>query len=126
MLSGRVGDELDCVVTGLASFGVFAQSRKYGIEGLIQMGDLGPDRWKFNSKSQSIIGLGSGRCVRLGECMKVRIVSVNVPARQLNVSPVKTLTSSASRTREDKRAKKSGRDHTAKRTSRKSKIRNRR
>jgi len=91
MLSGHIGDELDCVVTGLASFGVFVQSRKFGIEGLIQMGDLGPDRWKFNSKTQSIAGLNSGASIHLGRAIKVRIVSVNVPGRQLNVSPVEPL-----------------------------------
>ena len=91
MLDKHIGDELDCVVTGLAGFGVFAQSRKFGIEGLIRMEDLGPDRWMFNSKTQSIVGQGSGQSVRLGQAIKVRIISVNVPARQLNLSPVEPL-----------------------------------
>jgi ribonuclease R len=90
MLSKRIGDELDCVVTGLANFGVFVQSKKYGIEGLMQMSDLGPGRWKFNKRSQSITSQ-SGRNIRLGKSMKVSIVSVNVPARQLNVAPVEPL-----------------------------------
>ncbi|MHC4618990.1 MAG: ribonuclease R [Planctomycetota bacterium] len=88
MLSSHIGAELDCVVTGLTNFGVFVQSRKYGVEGLIRMEDLGPDKWKFNQKSQNIVGLNSGRTLILGQAMKVRIVSVNVPARQLNVTPV--------------------------------------
>ncbi len=86
MLSSHIGDELDCVVTGLASFGVFVQSRKFGIEGLIRMADLGPDVWKYNLKTQCIVGQRCGASVRLGQPIKVRIVSVNVPARQLNVS----------------------------------------
>jgi len=90
MLSKRIGDELDCVVTGLTNFGVFVQSKKYGIEGLIQMSDLGPGRWKFNKRSQSIVSQ-TGRNIRLGKSVKVRIVSVNVPARQLNVVPVEPL-----------------------------------
>lgn len=92
MLSKRIGDELDCVVTGLTNFGVFVQSRKLGIEGLIQMADLGPDRWKFNKTAQCIIGQHSGQSIRLGQSMKVRIVSVNIPARQLNVIAVEQLT----------------------------------
>jgi len=90
MLSKRIGDELDCIVTGLTNFGVFVQSKKYGIEGLIQMSDLGSGQWKFNKRTQSIIGQ-TGRHIRLGQSMKVRIVSVNIPARQLNVVPVKPL-----------------------------------
>ena len=88
MLSKKIGLELDCVVTGLASFGVFVQSKKYGIEGLIRMDDLGPDQWKYNTKAQCIIGQHSGHSIRLGQAMNVRIISVNIPARQLNLAPI--------------------------------------
>ncbi|UCF00210.1 MAG: ribonuclease R [Planctomycetota bacterium] len=91
MLSKKIGEELDCVVTGLAGFGVFVQSKKYGIEGLISLDNLGPDRWKFNQKSQCIIGQHSGCTIHLGRAMKVRIVSVNVGARQLDVCPAEPL-----------------------------------
>jgi ribonuclease R len=105
MLSDRIGDELDCVVTGLAGFGVFVQSRKFGIEGLIAMDNLGPDKWKFNSKTQSIVGLNSGTSVHLGRAMKVRIVSVNVPGRKLDVCPVEPLTKAPVRRRKKKAAR---------------------
>jgi len=85
MLSKKIGEELDCVVSGLTSFGVFVQSRKFGIEGLIRMSDLGQDYWKYNTKAQCIVGQRSGCSIRLGQAIKVCIVSVNVPARQLNV-----------------------------------------
>jgi len=107
MLSSRIGDELDGVVTGIAGFGVFVQSRKYGIEGLVRMEDLGGDVWKYNSKGHFIVGERSGCSIHLGRAMKVRIVSVNIPARQLNVSPVEPLAGAAERGRKNKGAKKS-------------------
>jgi ribonuclease R len=88
MLADKVGEELDCVVTGLTNFGIFVQSRKLGIEGLVQLADLGPDQWQYNPKHGSVVGKHSGRIVCLGQPMKVRIVSVNISARQLNVTPV--------------------------------------
>jgi len=91
MLSKRLGDELDCVVTGLANLGVFVQSQKFGIEGLIVMADLGGDVWKYDQKAQSVTGIRTGSSIRLGKVIKVRIVSVNVPARQLSLVPVKPL-----------------------------------
>jgi ribonuclease R len=106
MLSKRIGDELDCVVTGLTGFGVFVQSLKFGIEGLIQMGDLGPDRWKFNKKAQCIVGQHSGRSVRLGQRIKVRIISVNVAARQLNVAPAEPLVSNRMQAKESRKVSK--------------------
>jgi len=118
MLSKRIGEELDCVVTGLASFGVFVQSRKFGIEGLIQMEDLGPDRWKFNQRTQSIVGLRCGRGVHLGQAIKVRIVSVNVPARQLNVSPSKPLITTGEKVKTHNLTKKRQKGQTRKRSKR--------
>ncbi len=91
MLSKKIGEELDCVVSGLTSFGVFVQSRKFGIEGLIRMSDLGQDYWKYNTKAQCIVGQRSGCNIRLGQAIKVCIASVNVPARQLNVTPIEPL-----------------------------------
>ena len=61
MLSKHIGDELDCVVTGLTGFGVFVQSQKFGIEGLIKLEDLGPDHWRFNKVAQCVMGERSGR-----------------------------------------------------------------
>jgi ribonuclease R len=88
MLAEKIGEEMDCVVTGLTNFGIFVQSRKLGIEGLVQLADLGPDQWQYNPKHGSVVGKHSGRLICLGQPMKVRIVSVNISARQLNVTPV--------------------------------------
>ena len=87
----KIGEKLDCVVTGLTGFGVFVQCKKFGIEGLIRIAELGPDHWKYNEKTQCIVGERSGRSIRMGQAIKVRIVSVNIPARQLDVAPVELL-----------------------------------
>jgi len=115
MLSKKIGEELECVVTGLTSFGVFVQSRKFGIEGLIRMVDLGQDYWKYNTKAQCIVGQRSGCNIRLGQAIKVRIVSVNVPARQLNVAPVEPLVSTTRQVTKNKATKKSKKGHMRKR-----------
>jgi ribonuclease R len=107
MLSKRIGDELDCVVTGLTNFGVFVQSRKFGIEGLIRKEDLGPDQWQYNERAHCITGERSGYTVRLGQSVKVRIDSVNIPARQLNLAPVKPLLSHAAEKKKGITAQKS-------------------
>jgi len=112
MLSKRIGDELDCVVTGLAGFGVFVQSQKFGIEGLIPMAEIGGDVWKYSQKTQCIVGLHSGCSIHLGRAIKVRIVSVNVPARQLNVCPVESLIKTTKQTRKKKTAKRPKKNRT--------------
>ena len=91
MLSERIGEELNCVVSGLTSFGIFVQCQKFGIEGLIEFGDLGMDEWKYNDKAQAVVGVHSGKSVHLGQPMKVKIAAVNVPSRQLNLAPSEPL-----------------------------------
>ncbi len=91
MLADRIGEELHCVVTGLTNFGVFVQSQKFGIEGLIRSEDLGPDDWQYEEKRQCLVGQKSGAVIRLGQPMNVSITKVNVPGRQLDVVPVEPI-----------------------------------
>ena len=91
MLSGRVGQDMDVIVSGLTNFGVFVQCTKFGIEGMIEPGDLGLDEWKYDERMQAIVGKWSGESVHLGQAMKVRIAAVNVPARQLFLAPAEPL-----------------------------------
>jgi ribonuclease R len=105
MLSSRVGEELECVVTGLTNFGIFAQSVRFGIEGLISHADLGQDEWKFDSKNQSVVGTMSGKSIHLGQPLLAKIVSVNVPARQLNLAPSEPLVDTSTRNRTQGRKK---------------------
>ncbi|RKY11660.1 MAG: ribonuclease R, partial [Planctomycetota bacterium] len=50
MLSERIGEQLNCVVSGLTNFGIFVQCTKFGIEGLVEFGDLGLDEWKYDNR----------------------------------------------------------------------------
>ncbi|MBP8604596.1 MAG: ribonuclease R [Phycisphaerae bacterium] len=91
MLSERIGQDMEVVVSGLTNFGVFVQCTKFGIEGMIEPGDLGLDEWKYDDRSQAVVGKWSGESVHLGQLMKVRIAAVNVAARQLFLTPAEPL-----------------------------------
>ncbi|MFA5554131.1 MAG: ribonuclease R [Phycisphaerae bacterium] len=106
MLKKRLGDEIDCVVTGLAKFGVFARCLKFGIEGLIPLEELGPDNWQFHQKSYCITGVKSGYAVHIGDKIKARIVSINIPARQLNLALAEPLARKSAKNKKSKPNKK--------------------
>jgi len=108
MLSEHIGEQLNCIVSGLTNFGIFVQCTKFGIEGLVEFGDLGLDEWKYDNKAQAVVGLHSGKSVHLGQDMKVTIVSVNVPARRLNLAPVEPLVDSRQRLSTIRSRKKGG------------------
>jgi len=88
LLQHRLGETMETVVSGLTNFGVFVQCNKFGIEGLIPMDLLGRDSFVFDLKAQCVYGRRSGKTYHIGQPLTVKIVSVNLSARQLNVVPV--------------------------------------
>ena len=115
MLSSRIGDELNCVVSGLTSFGVFVQCVKFGVEGLIEFEDLGVDYWKYDERSQAVVGQDSGKTVHLGDEMTVRIISVNIPSRQLSLAPAEPLATARRRMKSGKGKRKTGKKQNSRR-----------
>jgi ribonuclease R len=91
MLSERIGDTLDCVVSGVTRKGVFVQCLKFGIEGFVRSADLGPDNWQFYEETRSLIGKRSGYRIHIGETMTVKIVKVNIALRELDVVPIEPI-----------------------------------
>ncbi len=85
MLEGKVGEDFDGVITGVANFGIFVELRRYLIDGLIRMPDLGDDWWEVQARYGQIRGERSGKTYRIGDVLNVRIVGVDVARRQLNL-----------------------------------------
>ncbi|MBT3198675.1 MAG: ribonuclease R [Phycisphaerales bacterium] len=90
LLSTHLGEIHDGVVDGISNFGIFVELPKYGIDGLIRLEDLGDDWWEVSTKTGKVFGERSGRVFRIGDPLRVKIVAVDVAARQLNLVPEKT------------------------------------
>ena len=85
LLAEHVGDVIEGVVTGVTGFGVFVQSTRFLIEGMIRVADLPDDFWQFDDRIGVLRGQRTGRRISLGDRAKVQIVNVNVSARQLEL-----------------------------------------
>jgi len=92
MLSEHVGESLECVVSGLTNFGIFVQSIRFGIDGLIPFEQLSDDEWRYDDNRHCAISKRAGKMVHLGDPMVCQIVSVNISARQLSLAPLEPLT----------------------------------
>jgi ribonuclease R len=88
MMKDRLGETMETIVSGLANFGIFVRCNKFGIEGLIPMDLLGSDNYVYDFKAQCVYGRRNGKAYHIGMPLTVRITSVNLAARQLNVVPV--------------------------------------
>jgi len=89
-LARKVGETFRGVITGVTNFGLFVQSQKYLIEGLVRLEDLGDDWWDVRARYGQVRGERTGRTYRIGDLLEVRIAGVDIPRRQLNLVPEKT------------------------------------
>ncbi len=87
-LQSRVGDAFDGVITGIAEFGLFVQSPRFLIEGLLRLQDLGDEWWDVSSQYGLVRGDRTGTTYRIGDALPVCISGVDVAKRHLNLSLV--------------------------------------
>ena len=83
------------MVTGVANFGVFVQLRRFLIDGLVRLEDLGDDWWDVDAQRGQVRGERTGRTHRIGDLMRVRVAGVDEARRQLNLVPARAPTQPA-------------------------------
>jgi ribonuclease R len=76
-LSERVGDLVDCRITGVQPFGFFATVEGLGGDGLVPVSTLGSDYFRYNETSRALIGDESGVEFASGQRLKLRLVEAN-------------------------------------------------
>ncbi|MGL4514893.1 MAG: ribonuclease R [Lacipirellulaceae bacterium] len=83
-LSDKIGTEIEGVITGVESFGLFIMGKDLPAEGFVHITALGDDYFKFDRASHSINGYRGGNSFRLGDAVRVAVAAVDVDARQLD------------------------------------------
>ncbi|HYI41311.1 MAG TPA: RNB domain-containing ribonuclease [Allosphingosinicella sp.] len=76
-LSERVGDLVDCRITGVQPFGFFATVEGLGGDGLVPVSTIGSDYYRYEESSRSLIGDDSGERFSPGQRLKLRLVEAN-------------------------------------------------
>lgn len=93
LLSTHLGEEFPGVITGVNVKGVFVQLDKYVIDGFVKSTDLPGDTtrenltpfWKLDPRSGALVDEKSGRSYNMGDSVKVKIVSVDLPRREMEL-----------------------------------------
>ncbi len=52
----------------------------------MRFNELPDDWWEFNQKAGAVVGQRSGRRIAIGNVVRAKIIGVDIPARQLNLS----------------------------------------
>jgi ribonuclease R len=80
-----VGEEFDAVISGVSSFGFWVETVEHKCEGLVSVRDLSEyDDFRLDETDYALVGLRSGRKFRMGDLIRVILVSANLSKRQLD------------------------------------------
>ncbi|XDZ03057.1 ribonuclease R [Marinomonas polaris] len=82
----HLGEPFEGVVTAVTSFGLFVELQGLFVDGLVHISGLGQDYFVHDMEHQAIIGERTGRVFRLGDTLKVRVSSVNLEQRKIDLS----------------------------------------
>jgi ribonuclease R len=83
-LSERIGEEMEAVVTGVESYGLFVQGVKLPAEGLVRVESLSDDHYTFDRTSRTLTGHRAGNNYRLGDLLRVAVARVDLERREID------------------------------------------
>ena len=76
-LSDRVGQLVECRITGVQSFGFFAAVEGLGGDGLLFARDLGQEYFRYDEAARTLTGDDSGDVYRMGQRLTLRLADAN-------------------------------------------------
>jgi ribonuclease R len=80
-----VGDEFDAVISGVSAFGFWAETVEHKCEGMISIASLSDyDEFRLIQEDYMLNGTRSGRKFRMGDKVRIKVISANLEKRQLD------------------------------------------
>lgn len=86
-MQSRVGQVYTGTVSGVVSFGMFVQLPNT-VEGLLHVSSMKDDHYMLSEIAASLVGRRTGKRYRIGDEIQVRVERVDLPLRQLDLTPV--------------------------------------
>jgi ribonuclease R len=86
-----VGEEFDGVISGVAAFGFWVETIEHKCEGMVSITSLAEyDEFRLVETDYSLVGMRSGRRFRMGDKVRIKVISANLDKRQLDYEWVLT------------------------------------
>jgi len=87
-MAERLGEEFEGMIINVRDFGFFVELDDFYIEGLVPVGTLIDDYYRFDERRHALIGRSGRRQFRLGDRVRVRVDRVNVDRHLVDFSVV--------------------------------------
>jgi ribonuclease R len=80
-----LGEEFSAIISGVASFGFWAETIDHKCEGLVSVFSLQDyDDFRHIEEDYCLVGRRSGRTFRMGDRVRIKVISANLTKRQLD------------------------------------------
>jgi ribonuclease R len=76
-LAERVGQLVECRITGVQPFGFFATVLDLGGDGLVLARDLGREYFRYDEKARALVGDDTGETYRVGQKLTLKLAEAN-------------------------------------------------
>ena len=91
----HIGECYDAHISGIQSFGIYAEIDENHCEGMIPMRDLDDDYYDFDEKNYCLMGRRRHHVYQLGDPIRIKVAKANLERKQLDFTlddgrPVKT------------------------------------
>lgn len=84
-MQSYVGEDFDAVVSGVASFGFWAETVEHKCEGMVSIADLAEvDEFELLEHEYALVGRGTGIRFRIGDKVRIKVVAANLEKRQID------------------------------------------
>ena len=79
----KIGEEFDGMISSVTNFGMFVELPNT-IEGLVHVSAMNDDYYRFDERHLAMIGERSAKVFRIGDEIKVKVISVNKEERAID------------------------------------------
>jgi len=82
--------EFEGIITGVKPFGIFVELSGLIVDGFVHVSELGEKRMRYDDRGRRLVGDRKGTSLRLGDRVTVRIKSIDLATRKLDLTLVGT------------------------------------
>ena len=83
-MSEHIGECYDAHISGIQSFGIYAEIDENHCEGMIPMRDLDDDYYDFDEKNYCLVGRRRHHVYQLGDPIRIKVAKANLERKQLD------------------------------------------
>ena len=83
-MADKVGETYDAHISGITSYGIYAEIDENHCEGMVPMRDLGDDYYDFDERNFCLVGRRHHHKYQLGDAIRIQVARADLEKKQLD------------------------------------------